>query len=83
MAKRYETGKSGSVYADGAKIPVTSWNVSGECDWQETTNSDSEGYHEDIPGTKKLTGSFEGSFDMDSKPVPNIEEGSQVQLILD
>jgi hypothetical protein len=83
MAERFDTGKAGSIHVDGAEIKVTGWNASDECDWQETTHTGSGGYHEDIPGTLKMTGSFNASLDLDDVPVPNLAAGVIVALQLD
>lgn len=83
MPVRNETGKSGSIHHDGSEIHVTSWNASDEADWQETTNSGSGGYYEDIPGTLKCSGSFAASFDLDNQPIPDLKSGTIVLLQLD
>ncbi len=80
---RHETGKEGSIHIDGAEARITGWNASDECDWQETTHTGSGGFYEDIPGTFKMTGSFNGSFDLDDPLVPGISSGVIVALQLD
>lgn len=81
--ERFEIGKSGSVFIDDVELHVTGWSVSEESDWQETTHSGSGGYHSSIPGIKKLSGSFNASFNLDSKPVPSLEAGAIVKLKLE
>jgi len=80
---RYEIGKSGSVFVDDVEIRVEGWSGNEESDWQETTNSGSEGYEESIPGTMKMSGSFNGSIDLDALPVPALAAGVIVKLRLD
>ena len=80
---RYEIGKEGSVHVDGTELPITGWNATDESDWQETTNSLSEGFYEDIDGIKKMSGSFSGSMDLDAKIVPDLAAGVTVALQLD
>ena len=81
--ERHEIGKSGSVHIDGTELHVTDWSANEESDWQETTNSGSGGYYEDIPGTMKLSGSFSAGYDLDNEPIPDLSAGEIVALILD
>ncbi len=83
MAERFEIGKSGSIHVDGVEIHVEGWTASDEADWQETTHSGSGGYFTDTPGTKKISGSFNGSFNLADKPVPTLAAGVIVGLVLD
>ncbi len=83
VVERNEIGSSGSVHVDSTEMHVTEWSATEESDWQETTNSGSGGFYEDIPGTKKLSGSFSASYDLDAPSIPDLSAGEIVALILD
>jgi len=88
MAIRHLVGKAGKVLVGSAKrdMNVEGWNLTEECDWQETTNTGSNGFEESIPGTKKCSGSFDASYDAYNKPYsnpPNLTAGQTVILQLD
>jgi hypothetical protein len=79
---RFITGKAGDVTVDETTYEITDWSASDSADWQETTNTGSDGYYEDEPGTLKVTGSFNASMDMDAVPAANLAAGAKVALTL-
>lgn len=78
---RYEIGKTGSVFVDAGELPVEGWSVNEETDWPETTNTGSGGFEASIPGIKKASGSFNGSFDLDDAPTGDLSSGTIVALL--
>ena len=78
----YKTGKSGYVKINSGRLDIEGWKSNDQSSWDETTNTGSNGFEESIPAVRKASGSFDGSFDIDSFPVPALNGGAEIGLDL-
>lgn len=72
------TGKAGIVKIDAVTLHVTNWDATESCDWQDATDTGSNGFEEQEPGNKKLEGSASFLLKRDNWPYgasPNLRAG--------
>jgi len=58
----FYNGQTGSMTIGGATFPVTDWNFESNCTFDDTTNTESGGFYEDIPCIKHGNGSCNAVF---------------------
>jgi len=75
------SGKNGRVTCDGTTLYLTEWTVREHTDQLDTTNFESLGFGEQVPGILQATITLSGYYDVGIPPMadpPNLGSGSQV-----
>lgn len=68
MANRYFNGDRGSVVIGATTFAVTQWAATYDHTLIDVTGSTDDGFHRNIAGRKKLSGSLTANLDLDNTP---------------
>ena len=80
----YLCGDEGFVNVGVTRLDVTNWTASENAELDETTNTASAGFKENITCKKSMTGTVEANFDaaLGPKAAPDISAGDLIALDL-
>lgn len=80
----YLCGKEGYVQVGATRLDVLQWTASEDGTFDETTNTASNGFVEELGCKRQLTGSFEANYDilLGPKTAPSIDVLDEVALEL-
>lgn len=68
MANRYFSGDRGAVVIGATTFSVTQWSATYDHTLIDVTGSADDGFHRNIAGRKKLSGSLTANLDLDNTP---------------
>lgn len=77
----FYSGQVGSMTINGSTFPVTGWTFDSACSFDDTTNTESGGFYEDIPCIKSGAGSCAAVF-QSSNIYGGLVAGAQAALTL-